>query len=100
MDKYKVKLNSKAYRDINEIFKYIALEKLSPENAQSQTTRIWEALKNLETFPHSHQKRTEGRYAEKDYRQLIIDNYIAIFKIDDNNKTVNIITVQYQGRNI
>lgn len=100
MVKYKVKLNARAFRDINDIFAYIALEKLSPENAKGQTDRIWAALKKLDTFPQSHQERTEGRYAGKGYRQLLIDNYIAIFKIDEANKTVHVVTVQYQGRNL
>ena len=100
MDKYKVRLNQQAFREINDIFAYIALEKLSPENAKGQTDRIWEALKKLEIFPQSHQERTEGKYAGKRYRQLLIDNYIAIFIIDESNKTVYVVTVQYQGRNI
>lgn len=99
MDKYKVKLNKRAFKDIDSIFEYIALEKLAPENAKGQTDRIWKALKTLESFPHSHQLCTDGRYAGKNYRQLIIDNYIAIFRIDENTKTVYIVTIQYQGRN-
>lgn len=100
MDKYKVRLNQQAFREINDIFAYIALEKLLPENAKGQTDRIWEALKKLEIFPQSHQEWTEGNYAGKGYRQLLIDNYIAIFRIDESNKTVYVVTVQYQGRNI
>ena len=100
MDKYKVKLNPRAFREIDDIFAYIALEKISPENAKGLTDRIRAALKKLETFPQSHQERNEGRYAGKEYRQLLIDNYIAIFKIDEASKTVNVVTVQYQGRNI
>lgn len=100
MDKYKVKLNPQAFREIDDIFAYIALEKLSPENARRQTDRIWEALKKLENFPQSHQERIEGSYAGKGYRQLLIDNYIAIFRIDEASKTVYVVTIQYQGRNI
>ena len=100
MDKYKVRLNQQAFREINDIFAYIALEKLLPENAKGQTDRIWEALKKLEICPQSHQERTEGKYAGKGYRQLLIDNYIAIFRIDESNKTVYVVTVQYQARNI
>lgn len=100
MDKYKVRLYSKAYRDLDDIFSYIALEKLSPENAKSQTDRIRKALADLDTFPQSHQDRTEGRYAGKGYKQLLVDNYMAIYKIDETKKTVNIVTIQYQGRNV
>jgi len=48
MDKYEVMLYSKALRDINDIYAYIALEKLSPEYAKGQTDRIWEVIKTLE----------------------------------------------------
>lgn len=98
MDNYKVILNSKAFKEIERIFAYIALEKQSPENVQGQTDRIWKALKTLDTFPQSHQERDEGKYAGKGYRQLLIDNYIAIYKIDETKKIVNVVTVQYQGR--
>ena len=100
MDKYKIKLNARAFKDIDGIFAYIALEKQSPEYAQGQTDRIWKALKTLDTYPQSHQERNEGRYAGKGYHQLLIDNYIAIFKINETKKTVNVITVQFQGRNL
>lgn len=100
MDKYKVKLNPRAIRDLDSIYEYIANEKLAPENAKGQIDRIKRSILNLDTFPHSHQERNEGRYAGKGYRQLLIDNYIAIFRIDESHKTVFVVTVQYQGRNI
>ena len=100
MDKYNVKLNPRAFRDLDDIFAYIALEKLSPENAKGQTDRIKKKLKTLEMFPQAHQERMEGPYAGKNYRQLIIDNYIAIYRIDEETKTVHIVTIQYQGRNL
>lgn len=100
MDKYKVILNSRAYRDLDNIFAYIALEKLSPHNAQNQTDRIWSALRKLDIFPQAHQERNEGKYAGKGYRQLLIDNYIAVFRIDETDKIVYVVTIQYQGRNI
>lgn len=100
MDKYTVRLYPKAYRDIDEIYRYIAFEKLSLENAKGQTDRIWKAILKLEEMPFSHQDRLDGRYAGKEYKQLVVDNYIIIYKIDDIEKIVNVITVQYQGRNI
>ena len=70
MKKYKIQLNARAYRDLEEI------------------------------FPSSHQERLVGNYAGKGYRQLLIDKYLAIFKIDEQRKIVKIITIQYQVRNL
>ena len=44
MAKYEVMLYPKAYRDIDDIYAYFALEKQSPENAKGQTDRIWDAI--------------------------------------------------------
>ncbi len=100
MDKYKVKINPRAIRELVSIYEYITNDKWAPENAKGQIDRIKEAILNLDTFPQSHQERNEGRYAGKGYRQLLIDNYIAIFRIDETNKIVYVVTVQYQGRNL
>ena len=100
MDKFKVKVTPRAFKDLDEIFYFIAMEKMAPENAQGQTDRIWDALKKLDTQPASHQDRQTGRYAGKGYKQLLIDNYIVIFKIDEKQKLVIVVTIQYQGRNL
>lgn len=100
LDKYKVKISRHAVRELDSIYKYIAYEKLAPENAKGQVNRIKKAILNLETFPQSHQERKEGRYAGKGYRQLLIDHYIAIFRINEASKTVTVITIQYQRRNL
>ncbi|MBQ7076917.1 MAG: type II toxin-antitoxin system RelE/ParE family toxin [Lachnospiraceae bacterium] len=100
MNKYQVRLNKRAYRDIEEVFMYIAKEKLSPENAEGQIARIKKAILGLDTHPQSHQERQVGKYANKGYRQLVVDNYIVIFRIDENKKMVYVVTVQYQGRNV
>ncbi len=100
MDKYEVMLYPRAYHDIDEIYAYIAFDKLAPENAKKQSDRIWEAIESLEHMPQSHQDRLEGKYAGKGYKQFVIDNYLVIFKIDEKTKIVYVITVVYQGRNI
>ena len=100
LDKYKVKINPGAIRELEHIYEYIANEKLAPENAKGQVDRIKKAVLDLDTFPQSHQERNEGRYAGKGYYQLLIDNYIAIFRIDEQDKTVYVVTIQYKGRNL
>ena len=100
MYKYKIKINPRAIREMDCIYEYIATDKMAPENARSQGARIKTAILKLSIFPQSHQKRNEGRYAKKGYRQLLVDNYIIIFRIDEAHKTVYVVTIQYQGRNL
>ena len=100
LDKFKVKINPRAIRELDCIYEYIANEKLASENAKGQVDRIKKTILSLDTFPQSHQVRSEGRYAGKGYRQLLIDNYIAISRIDEPCETVYVVTIQYQGRNL
>ena len=100
MDKYKVKVNPRAISELDRIYKYIADDKLTPQNARGQVDRINKEVMHLQTIPQTHQERNEGRYAGKGYRQLLIDNYVVIFRIDELHKTVYVVTIQYQGRNL
>lgn len=99
MDKYTVILYKRAIRDIESIYAYISTEKLSPKNARNLADRIKKAILGLDSMPQSHQDRIVGRFAGKGYKQLLIDNYVAIYKIDETKKIVWVVTVQYQGRN-
>ena len=72
MDKYKVKINHRAIRELNAIYDYIAKEKSSPEYAKRQADRIKSAILDLSTFPQSHQERNTGKYAGKGYLKLMI----------------------------
>ncbi len=100
MDKYNVKINPRAICELDHIYEYIANDIGAHENAKGQVDRIKKGVLSLDTFPQSHQERIEGRYAGMGYRQLLIDNYIVIFRIDEACKTVHVVTIQYQGRNL
>ena len=60
MDKYRVKINPKAIRELDGIYEYIAEDKQSPENAKAQVDRIKISILKSGTFPQSHQERNEG----------------------------------------
>ena len=47
MDKYKVKINPRAIRELDNIYEYIANEKLAPENDKEQVDRIKKAILKL-----------------------------------------------------
>ena len=81
LDKYKVKINHRAIRELNAIYDYIAKEKLSPEYAKRQADRIKSAILDLSTFPQSHQERNTGKYAGKGYRQLLMITMLPYLKL-------------------
>jgi hypothetical protein len=45
-------------------------------------------------------ERTVGAYANKGYRQLFIKNYTVIYRIEEVEKRVIVVTVVYSRRNV
>ncbi len=50
---------------------------------------------SLETMPYRCAERRTAHTPEKDYRQLFVKNYTVIFRIDEKEKQVIIVTVRY-----
>lgn len=95
MDKYSVKLMSRALRDLDSIYNYIANTLLEPETALELVGRIESAILSLERMPYRCPERKQGVYAHRGYRQLFVENYTAVFRIDEREKMVIVVTVRY-----
>ncbi|MFR0838884.1 MAG: type II toxin-antitoxin system RelE/ParE family toxin [Neglectibacter timonensis] len=95
MDNYSVKLLSRALRDLDGIYAYIAKTLQEPETALRMVEELEAQILSLETMPYRCAERRTGAYAGKDYRQLFVKNYTVIFRIDEKEKQVIIVTVRY-----
>lgn len=95
MDKYSVKLMSRALQDLNGIYDYIANTLLEPGTALNLVNRIENAILSLETNPYRCPERKRGYYANRVYRQFFVENYTVVFRIDEAKKTVIVVTVRY-----
>lgn len=95
MDKYTVKLYARAYRDLNDIYTYIAKKLLEPQTALNLLNELESAILSLEQLPERGKLRRIGAYANRDYRQLFVRNYIIIYRVLKNINEIHIITVRY-----
>lgn len=100
MDNYEVIFLSKALRDLDGIYTYIAKNLSEPETALALVDELEEQILSLERMPYRCPERRVGVYAGKGYRQLLVKNYVAIFRVDEANKEVVVVTIQYAKRNI
>ena len=94
MDKY-VKLLSRAVHDLDEIYAYIARSPLSPDIALQLICEIEDAILSLEELPRRGAERKNGAYAKRGYRQLFVKNYTIVYRINEAQRTVIIVTVRY-----
>ena len=97
MDKYAVKLTPRAERDLDGIYAYIAETLLEPGIAEDMADTLEKGILSLDTMPYRCPRRKHGIYANKGYRNLFIKNYTVIFRVDEETKTVVIVTVRYSG---
>lgn len=93
--KYKVKLYPRAYRDLEEIYSYIAVNLTEPETAAKMLSALEEAVFSLEQFPERGSIRRTGVYANQDYRQIFVKNYTIIYRAHKEKQEVHIVTVRY-----
>ncbi|MDY5484044.1 MAG: type II toxin-antitoxin system RelE/ParE family toxin [Clostridium sp.] len=99
-NKYKVELYPKALRELDDIYRYIYEVLQAPEYALGQLDRLEAGIWKLEEFPYRCAERKNGIYAGKGYRELQVDHYTVIYRIDEENRTVLVVTVQYNKRNL
>jgi len=97
VDEYNVKMLDRAYRDLDGIYDYIANTLIEPVIALNIIDDIENAILSLDSMPHRCPERKIGAYANQGYRQLFIGNYTALFRIDELNKYVVIVTIRYSS---
>ena len=95
MDKYTVKMFPQAYRDIDKIYGQALLVSNYDDNAIALAEKLEKAILSLEEQPYRRAERKYGFYAFKGYRQLIVENYIIIYEVFENEKVVAVVTVKY-----
>ncbi|MGM9641417.1 MAG: type II toxin-antitoxin system RelE/ParE family toxin [Faecousia sp.] len=95
MDKYSVKLLSRALHDLDGIYTYIANRLQEPETALRMVEKLETQILSLETMSYRCPERRTGAYVGKGYRQLFVQNYTVIFRIDQEQKQVIVVTVRY-----
>ena len=77
-----MKISSLALRDMEDIYNYISEKLGSPTTAMKQYDRIAEAIESLSIYPERFQVMDIVPRLPKDVRQVIADNYSAIYTIE------------------
>lgn len=86
MGKYKITILQIAREDIGEIFFYIAAD--SPKSALAMTDKITDKIDTLAVLPHIGKIVPDNELAKREYRMLIIDSFIAFYKVFDDEVVV------------
>lgn len=78
--KYKLEILKPAQHELEEIA-LIHMELAGIESAQKVTDRIYNALQNLQSQPHMGVLCSNKMLSFEDYRMLICDHYLCIYRL-------------------
>jgi addiction module toxin, relE/stbE family len=95
LSSYGVKISPQAYEELDGIYKYIATNLSNPAAAINLVNEIETAILSLDEMLYRGATRKIGRYANAGYRQLFVENYTIVYRIDEGKKLVIIVTVRY-----
>ena len=80
--RYKVEITDEALQDMEDIYNYIAIELMSPENAIGQYNRIADEVITLDMFPERCKIMVSEPEKEKGLRRLLVDSYSVFHAIE------------------
>jgi len=95
---YQLKFLPLALQDMIEIVRYISHELFDPNAADNLADEMIAAAKRLVDFPYINAIHQPIKPLKKEYRKLIVKNYIMFYWIDDKEKQVTIARVVYARR--
>lgn len=99
-EKYQVLYTADAYRDLQGIHRYIAVELQEKTVAKKQMARIKKAILSLCALPERHGGVDWEPWSSMGVRRLPVDNYIVYYMVDQQKTLVYVIRVVYGGRDI
>ena len=85
---YKIIITQTAEIDLNGAADYIEFTLLNPQAANDLLDKVEEAIGSLSDNPQIHKLVDDPVLKAWGIRYVLVDNYMAFFKIDEDRKTV------------
>ena len=96
---YEIEFTENCREEIRNIYKYIS-ETLVAENAAKRLTKkMRDKVMNLAESPEICVKIPKRGIRKKEFRRMVVDNYVILYTIDKTKKTVYISHMYFGKRN-
>ncbi|MBF8435532.1 type II toxin-antitoxin system RelE/ParE family toxin [Halanaerobiaceae bacterium Z-7014] len=86
--KYNIRYLPLAQKDLNEIVSYLQTD--SPDYAEKLIDQFDNEISQLILFPYKGKVPEDESLKKKNYRMLIIDNYIIFYVVFETNNLIEI----------
>lgn len=95
---YEIEFTEDCREEINEIYEYIS-EKLVAENSAKKLMRkMRDAVMDLSESPNLYMKIEKKDKLKREYRRIVIDNFVVLYTVDESSKKVYIAHMYYGRR--
>lgn len=95
---YELEFLPVARRDIYEIVRYVAQKLQNPTAAQKLAEDLVSAAESLTAFPYANPVFVPLRPLEREYRRLIVRNYLMFYWVEERARRVVVARVIYAAR--
>ncbi len=96
---YKIVISKEAAEDIDDIVFYMVSELSNPSAAKAFLDDVEKSYHNIIEKPAMYGLCNDYRLRNDGYRKIVIKNYLILYRINEDDKTVIIVRVVYGGRN-
>ena len=97
---YEVLLAPEAMRDLREIYRYIALDLQSAQNAAAQLDRLERRIYALGELPERYRIYDREPWRSRNLRVMPVDSYLVFYIPDSRALTVTVLRVMYGRRDV
>lgn len=95
---YDLRTTEAAVQDLDSIIGYIAVKLSNPSAAGSFLDRVEECYRILQKTPLAYAVCSDARLQTKQYRKAVINNYVLIYRVDENTHNVYVLRFFYGGQ--
>ena len=95
---YKLEYLPLALHDMLDIVRYISNELKNPVAADNLANEFVKSADTLINFPYSNPVYHPIRTLKKEYRKLLVKNFIMFYYVDESGKVITIARVIYAKR--
>lgn len=96
---YKVKLTQEFIDEFEEICGYISNKLKNTDASNRLREKVMYDVLLLENSPRMFVEIEKTDRTEREYRKIVINNYVILYSIDESEQIVYVAHIYYSGRN-
>ncbi len=93
--KYNYKFTETAKNDLSAVLDYIATKLCNIKAANNILQKIENSIEQIRTFPYAQSDCKEYLIEDNLIRKIIIDNYVLVYQINEDEKLIIILRFRY-----